>query len=210
MKVDRPIVRSFRAPFLAEAARWVRSGGHAAVWLTPRKARFVFPRPARGDLHDLGIWSALDMGQWPYFVAREGTLFEGLAYVKVPHNCFGIVRDRVIRDSIHPGPKRTIELDCLACGSCCRDNDVVLERKDVRRFEKAGRGELARPPYARERSGRIVLVLAPNKDCQHLASDNTCGIYALRPGACSEFPVGSECCLSSREEEMNLVDGAVA
>jgi Fe-S-cluster containining protein len=56
----------------------------------------------------------------------------------------------------------------------------------------------------------VVLVLAKNKDCKHLARDNKCGIYALRPDACSHFPVGSECCLSAREEEMGIIDGATA
>lgn len=210
MKVVRPVVRSFRWQYLEEAAAWVRSGGHAVVWLAPRKARFVFARPARGDDHDLGWWAVLDMGRLSYKVARPGTLFAGLAYVAVPHDCYAIVHDRVVRDSIHAGPTRALELDCLECGACCRDNFVELDDVDIERFEKAGRGDLARPPYARRKDGAVVLVLQPNKDCQHLGSDNKCGIYAIRPDACSHFPVGSECCLSSREEEMEIVDGATA
>ncbi len=50
-------------------------------------------------------------------------------------------------------------------------------------------------------------MLAKSKDCKHLGSDNKCAIYAIRPDACSTFPAGSECCLSSREEEMGIVDG---
>jgi len=52
-----------------------------------------------------------------------------------------------------------------------------------------------------------VLVLRKDKRCKHLADDNKCGIYPIRPDACSTFPVGSECCLSAREEEMEIVDG---
>ncbi|MCL2450901.1 MAG: YkgJ family cysteine cluster protein, partial [Polyangiaceae bacterium] len=136
--------------------------------------------------------------------------FAGLAYVRVPHDCYSIVRDRAARDSIHPGPTRDIDLDCLQCGACCRDNRVVLDDDDVARFEQAGRGELARRPYTKRDSGQIVLVLRRDKDCRHLGADNKCAIYALRPSACSTFPVGSECCLSSREEEMGIVDGARA
>jgi hypothetical protein len=207
MRVARPVVRSFRTPYLEEAAAWVRSGGHAIVWIAPRKARLVFQRPREGDEHDLGWWSALDMGRTEYRVARHGT-FDGMAYVRVPHDCYPIVRARVVRDSIHRGPWRLLDLDCLECGACCKDNRVELDEDDVARLEHAGRGELARPPYARRDDGTVVLVLRKDKRCKHLAGDNKCGIYPIRPSACSTFPVGSECCLSSREEEMGIVDGA--
>jgi hypothetical protein len=207
MRVERPVVRSFRPPYLEEAAAWVRSGGHAVVWIEPRKARLVFPRPREGDEHDLGWWSALDMGRTEYSVARRGT-FDGMAYVRVPHDCYAIVRARVVRDSIHRGPRRALDLDCLECGACCKDNRVELDDDDVARLENAGRGELARAPYARRDDGAVVLVLRKDKRCKHLAEDNKCGIYPIRPDACSTFPVGSECCLSSREEEMGIVDGA--
>lgn len=209
MRVVRPVVRSYRWPYFEEAASWVRAGGHAVVWIAPRKARLVFRKPREGDERDLGYWSALDIGQLEYTVARRGT-FEGMAYVKVPHDCYGIVRERIVRDSIHPGPTRTLRLDCLECGACCKDNRVELEDEDIARLERAGRGDLARPPYARRDDGAVVLVLQRDKRCRHLAGDNKCDIYAIRPDACSSFPVGSECCLSSREEEMGIVDGATA
>jgi Fe-S-cluster containining protein len=206
MQVVRPVVRSFKWPHLEQAAAWVRAGGHAVVWLAPNKARLVFRRPTKGDIGDLGKWSALDMGRTDWLVAREGP-FQGMAFLKVPHDCYGIVRARATRDSIHPEATRAIELDCLECGACCKDNRVELDDDDVARFEKGGRADLARPPYAKRDDGKLVLVLAPDKRCKHLADDNKCGIYALRPEACSSFPVGSECCLSSREEEMGILDG---
>jgi hypothetical protein len=209
MRVTRPIVRSFRWPYFEEAAAWVRAGGHAIVWIAPRKARLVFARPRKGDDGDLGRWSALDMGRTDWLVAVRGP-FTGMAFVKVPHDCYAIVRDRVVRDSIYPDATRTLDLDCLECGACCKDNRVELDDDDVARFERAGRGELARPPYARREDGSVILVLRPDKRCKHLAADNKCGIYAIRPEACSSFPVGSECCLSSREEEMGIVDGATS
>lgn len=205
-RVTRPVVRSFKSPYFDEAAAWVRGGGHAVVWLTPRKARLVFPRPPEGDDLDLGRWSALDIGISDHVVATRGT-FEGMAYVRVPHDCYSIVRDRVHRDSVHELPVRDIDLDCLACAACCKDNCVELEDVDVQRFESAGRGELAKPPYARRDDGMLVLVLQRDKRCKHLADDNKCGIYAIRPAACSTFPPGSECCLSAREEELGIVDG---
>jgi hypothetical protein len=208
-RVTRPVVRSFRPPHFAEAAGWVRRGGHAVVWLTPRKARLIFTKPREGDEHDLGQWSALDLGISEHAVATHGT-FEGLAYVRVPHDCYTIVRDRIVRDSVHEEPLHDVELDCLACAACCKDNCVRLEDVDVARFERAGRGDLARPPYARRDDGTIVLVLQRDKRCKHLGDDNYCGIYEIRPDACSTFPAGSECCLSSREEELGIVDGATA
>lgn len=206
MRVVRPVVRSFKWPHVEEAASWVRAGGHAVVWIAPRKARLVFARPTARDEDDLGYWSVLDLGRTDYRVAGKGP-FEGLAFIAVPHDCYAIVRDRIRRDSTHPRATRAMELDCLACGACCRDNKVILDDVDVERFEKAGRGDLARPPYARREDGSVVLVLRKDKDCKHLGRDNKCGIYAIRPDACSTFPVGSECCLSSREEEMDIIDG---
>jgi hypothetical protein len=179
------------------------------VWKTPRQARLVFARPRAGDQEDLGYWSLLDLGRSEYRIVQSGT-FAGMAMAPIPHDCYAIVRERIVRDSIYPGPRRELSLDCLACGACCRDNRVELDDDDVRRFEQADRHELARPPYARRSDGRLVLVLRRDKQCRHLGDDNRCGIYAIRPGACSTFPPASECCLSSREEEMGIIDGATA
>ena len=164
-RVVRPIVRSFQWAFRANASAWVRAGGHAIVWKSPRQARLVFAKPKKGDEHDLGWWSALDIGRTEYLVASGGP-FSGLAYLRVPHDCYSIVRDRVVRDSIHRGPTRVLELDCLACGACCKDNRVVLEDHDIARFNKAGRGELARAPYAKRDDGVVVLVLGKKQEVQ--------------------------------------------
>ena len=205
--VTRPVVRSFHRPYLAEAADWVKAGGHAVVWLSTRKARLVFRKPRDGDDTDLGRWSVLDLGRSNYTVATHGA-FAGMAQLRVPHDSYSIVRERIVRDSVHPGPTRDLELDCLACAACCKDNRVELDAEDIARFERCGRGELARPPYARREDGTIVLVLRKDKRCKHLGERNECGIYEIRPSACSTFPPGSECCLSAREEETGVVDGA--
>jgi Fe-S-cluster containining protein len=205
-KVVRPVVRNYTWLHRARAAEWVRAGGHALVWVAPRKARLVFARPREGDEEDLGWWSVLDLGRSDYELPAAGP-FAGLAYIRVPHDCYTIVRDRVTRDSAHPNATRTLELDCLSCASCCKDNSVELEDQDLERFAKGGRADLGRPPYSRRRDdGKLVLVLAKDKRCKHLARDNKCGIYAIRPDACSTFPAGSECCLSAREEELGIVD----
>jgi hypothetical protein len=209
MRLSRPVVRSFKPPHLSRAAAWVRAGGHAVVWLAPRQARLVFRRPKKGDEFDLGWWSVLDLGRSDYDVERSGP-FAGMGLIRVPHDCYSIVRDRVVRDSIHAGPVRELELDCLECGACCRDNRVELEDQDIERFEKAGRADLTRAPYAKRDDGKIILVLRRDKRCKHLGYDNRCGVYPIRPDACSTFPVASECCLSSREAELGIVDGATS
>jgi uncharacterized protein len=213
MRVLRPIVRQFKSRFTREIAAHVRGGGHAVVWesVAPgerARANLVFPLPKDDDDHDLAVWSLLDMGKSGRWKRIERGPLRGFGTSLVPSDCHAIVRHRAERDSIHEGAVRAMELDCLECGACCKDNRVELEDHDIARFEDAGRGELARPPYARREDGVVVLVLRRDKRCKHLADDNKCGIYAIRPDACSMFPVASECCLSSREEELGIVDGA--
>jgi Fe-S-cluster containining protein len=178
------------------------------VWDAQEWARFVVPRPADGDDHDLGRWAMLDMGRWNFAIVKRGPM-NGLAFMRVPRELLEIVRHRTERDSSLPGPTHAMRLDCLACGACCRANEVVLEDVDVERFEKAGRGELAKRPYTRRhRDGRVILTLRKDGRCHHLADDNRCDIYALRPEACSTFPVASEGCLFSREDELGIYEGA--
>lgn len=209
MRVTRPVVRSYTWRYREQAAAWVRRGGHAVVWRQPRRARLVFARPRAGDDLDLGWWAVLDLGRSDYSVARSGP-FAKMGFVRVPHDCYSIVRARVLRDSIHPEPTRDLDLDCLECGACCRDNRVELCDRDIERFASAGRPDLSRPPYARRRDGTLVLSLRGDRGCRHLGDDNKCAIYRIRPDACSTFPPGSECCLSSREEELAVIDGATA
>ena len=206
IKIIRPIVRSFEARFAREAAAHVRAGGHAVVWDAPRRAKLVVRKPAKGDDTDLGYWSMLDLGCDTYKVETSGAL-AGLASLRVPKSCLDIVRARVERDSVLPGPTRAMKLDCLACGACCRDNEVVLEKADVARFVAAGRADLTKPPYTKTKDGRVLLVLRKDKRCKHLAGDNKCGVYELRPWSCSAFPMGSECCLFAREEVLGIIEG---
>ncbi len=184
----------------------VRGGGHAVVWEAPNVAVLVLPLPNDDDPMDLAYWSILDLGKKRYAAEKKGP-FKGLATTRVPRDCAEIVRHRAERDSIFPGPTRTVVFDCLACGACCKDNAVLIFEDDIERFEKGGRGDLAKKPWAVRRDGKLVLKLAPDKRCFHLAGDNKCGIYSIRPDACSTFPVASECCLYAREEELGIVDG---
>jgi len=205
-KVHRPIVRSFKAKFARNAATWVRSGGHAVFWESPTRARILFPAPKKDDVTDLGVWSVLDLGKLRWEVYQQGT-FKGLGTTLVPKDCHDIVRRRAHRDSEWPGPTRTIKFDCLECGACCRDNEVILTGTDLERFAEGGRPELGKAPLAKRKNGKLVLTLLKSKDCPNLGKDNKCGIYTVRPDACREFPVGSECCLFARSSELGLYDG---
>jgi len=204
--VVRPIVRSFKAKWTSEAVKHVARGGHAIVWETPSRARIYFPTPKKGDIGDLGAWSAHDLGRTRWTKVTSGP-FKGKGSTVVPSDCVEIVKRRAERDSIFPGAVREIAFDCLECGACCRDNEVILDPKDVKRLQKGGFGAFTKAPYAKKKDGRIVLTLLPSKRCRHLAKDNTCGVYVARPDSCSSFPVGSECCLYAREEEFGWVDG---
>lgn len=207
--VNRPIVRQFDLKHVKNAAAWVKSGGHAFVWDGSKKVTFVFPEPEEDNPDDFGLWGIYDMGKWRWSLETSGPL-KGLATSPVPRDCFWIARRRAERDSIHKGPTRKIAIDCTECAACCQDNEVLLQPEDIKRMKDGGRPELTKPPYAkRHKDGRIILTLLPNKRCRHLQSSNMCGIYELRPHSCSEFPMGSECCLFAREDILNLHDGAV-
>jgi Fe-S-cluster containining protein len=206
--VNRPIVRSFASKYAREAAAHVRAGGHAVYWEKHNRALLVFGKPAAGDENDFGLWAVYDMGKVHWRLQTSGPL-RGLATTLVPPSCHWIVRHRAERDSVHPGSVRKVAFDCTRCAACCHDNEVVLLPDDIARFEKGGRGELAKAPYAkRHKDGRILLTLLPSKRCRHLEASNRCGIYELRPNSCSEFPMGSECCLFAREDVLDLHDGA--
>ncbi|HKQ68523.1 MAG TPA: YkgJ family cysteine cluster protein, partial [Polyangiaceae bacterium] len=208
--VVRPVVRSFPARLIHEAAAHVRRGGHAVLWGRAKKRKrawLLFPVPKEDDPHDLSYFAVLDLGKQRFRSAQRGP-GKGLATTLVPPDCHDIVRRRAERDKPHRGATRRLELDCTTCAACCRSNRVELDRDDIERFEGGGRADLARAPYARRSDGKLVLSLTSSRTCVHLRADERCGIYSLRPEMCRVFPEGSECCLSARAEEFDLHDGA--
>jgi len=205
--IRRAIVRSFSARQRRQAAEHARAGGHAVLWEPVSGAHLVLPPPDEDDPKDLALHSILDLGQKRYQISRRGVT-KGLAIVRVGRDRYGIVRQRIARDKHYAGATREIALDCLACGACCYSNEVVLDEKDVQRFERAGRPELASMPYARRKNGKLMLRLAADRGCLQLSLDHRCSIYAIRPDMCRTFPAGSECCLSARAEDFGIYDGA--
>ncbi len=208
-KIVRPVVRAYSLRETAAAAAHVRAGGHAIVWTGARRAKLVVPFFEDDDIAAFGWWSILDLRKQRYQVTRAGHL-KGLIETLIPPDCHRIVRQRVERDAPHRGSVRALALDCLACGACCLSNEVILDDEDVERFRAAGRAELARPPFTRRDDGKLLLRLKREGACRHKQADNKCAIYEFRPGMCREFPVGSECCLSARVEELGVWDGAKA
>jgi hypothetical protein len=86
------------------------------------------------------------------------------------------------------------ELDCRACGACCREAYqvvVVGAREPVRR---------AHPEMVVDRDGALELRRAGDR-CVALAGDGggyTCTIYADRPRTCRDFERGGGHCLTAR------------
>lgn len=208
--VSRPIWRRFRPRYLARAAAHVRAGGHAAIVQPDERIDLLLSVDERGKLTELGLWALLSIEQQRFRRVSEGAA-RGLATARVKRHYEGSVLDWCERDSVHPGAVRELSLDCLACGACCHDANVVLDGDDLARWRRAGRGDLAGRAYVRRaRDGKITLRFAASGRCHHLGHDLRCAIYELRPDNCRAFVVGSEACLSAREETLGIRDGAPA
>ncbi|WP_437709562.1 YkgJ family cysteine cluster protein [Sorangium sp. So ce448] len=208
--VSRPIWRRFRPRFLSRAAAHVRAGGHAAIVLPDERVDLLLSIGEDGKLTELGLWSLLSIEQQRFRRVGEGPA-KGLATARVKRQYEGSVLDWCERDSTHPGAIREVALDCLSCGACCHDANVLLDEVDLARFRGAGRGDLTGRAYVRRaRDGKITLRFAASGRCQHLCEDLRCAIYEIRPDNCRAFVVGSEACLSAREETLGIRDGAPA
>ena len=206
-RVVRPIVRSFSGKQLRDAAAHVRRGGHAVVWETPSRARLLVPAPDPDDPMDLALFSILDLGKTRYEISNEGVT-KGLAMTRVPSDCNDLISRRTERDEVHAGATRPIDLDCLACGACCRANKVELSKVDIARFEEAGRGRpLADALFS---TTRRQAGASPSGRSQMPAPRQRQQMRNLRNPArdVRDFPMASECCLSARYEELGIYDGA--
>jgi Fe-S-cluster containining protein len=172
-------------------------------------AWMLLPTDAEGTPTELATWSMLALEKSSFEIVRAGAA-KGLATMRIPRDYEQAVEEWCERDSKWSGTTRDVGFDCLECGSCCRDNRVILYDEDYARWKAAGRDDLFGKPYLRNVKGIVMLRLRNDeeKNCVHLKSDNKCGIYAIRPYNCSSFPVGSEPCLESRREELDDIDGA--
>lgn len=205
--VVRPVWRKFHPRFLARAATHVRAGGCAVIDDDATGVRMLLPVDERGKITELGLWALLAIEQQRWRRVVDGPA-QGLATARVRPHFEGSVLDWCDRDGVHPGPTRSVALDCLACAACCHEANVLLDEADFERWTDAGRGDLVSRAYIRRaRDGKVTLRFAASGRCQHLGLDKKCGIYEIRPDNCRAFVVGSEACLAAREDTLGLRDG---
>ena len=206
--LDRPIWRRFKPRFFARAVAHVRAGGHAAILHDDDTLEVLLGVGADGRRTELGEWAMLSIEHRRWTRVKDGPA-EGLARFRVRKEYAGSVLDWCERDSVHPGTTRRMKLDCLDCGACCHDSNVLLDEVDLDRWREAGRRDLVSAAnIVRRRGGPITLRFPKPGPCQHLGADIKCAIYALRPDNCRVFVVGSEACLAARESTLGLRDGA--
>ncbi len=97
------------------------------------------------------------------------------------------------------------ELDCLACGACCRtgsDGCILIPPEDLTRWRALGRHDVAdavQPGHF----GLVAFATRADGSCVHLgteASANACRIYPIRGTTCRQFERGSPQCLEFRRD----------
>jgi Fe-S-cluster containining protein len=206
MRITRPVWRQFSPKFIDNAAEWVRSGGHAVIVYRPSKLRLVLGVDKKGELTEQGLWAVLALEQHRAKKEKEGPLKGLFTILAAPHARYATL-DWCERDSGFAKPTRVLKLDCLECGACCHESNVILYDSDLERFREAGRTDLLTNKHLiRKKDGKLRLRFLPSGRCPQLESDNKCNVYAARPFNCSVFPAGSEACLAARESTLNLRD----
>lgn len=97
------------------------------------------------------------------------------------------------------------DLDCLACGACCRtghDGRILVPAEDLVRWRRIGRDDLVeqlQPGHF----GEQAFATRADGSCVHLgtpASPNACSIYEVRGTTCRDFEAGSRQCLEFRRD----------
>ncbi len=206
MKITRPVWRRFAPKFEANAVAWVKRGGAAVIVHSNTRLQLLLEAGPDGKPTELALWAVLALEQQKPRLIKEGKAKGLFTILAVPHAREAVL-DWCERDAGHPGHTRTLDLDCLDCGACCHEANVLLDESDLDRFREGGRADLTTSRYIkRTRDGKIRLRFAKDGRCQNLLQDNKCRIYPLRPFNCSVFPMGSEACLAAREMTLNLRD----
>jgi Fe-S-cluster containining protein len=179
------------------AIRHARAGGIAVV----KDTRWKLLGDAGPPGEDLPLyvdWAirAVEASRWAEIV--EGPA-KGLVEAAITKDWRERVDEWIDRDKAFEGAVSRTTFDCMKCGACCFDNKVVLDEEDVARFRAGGRADLLR--RTSRKAGLRLLPLAPTKEkpCVHL-EELMCTIYEVRPNMCRDFPVGTEQCMTSRED----------
>jgi Fe-S-cluster containining protein len=80
------------------------------------------------------------------------------------------------------------QIDCLACGNCCRTLQIVVDKKDIQRLAK--RLEMTPQQFSRQyvETDSDQTQYLKSTPCAFLGEDNRCSVYEDRPQACHDFP----------------------
>jgi Fe-S-cluster containining protein len=107
----------------------------------------------------------------------------------------------------HPGTmtQGEPELDCLACGACCRqasDGRILVPAEDLVRWKRQGRADLL-ATLVPGHFGELAFESTADGACVHLGTTenaNACRIYEDRGTTCHEFERGSWQCREFRRD----------
>ena len=95
--------------------------------------------------------------------------------------------DRILR-RIAEGVEE--QIDCLACGNCCRVATAKVTERDVERLSKHLRQKPARflAEFTEESAEEGVILRRDKKTGCVFLSGNECTVYDARPESCQRFP----------------------
>lgn len=139
---------------------------------------------------------AVEASRWAEIV--EGPA-KGCVEAKITRDWRERVQEWIDRDRAFPGSTAEASFDCMLCGACCHDNKVVLDEEDLKRFRDGGRADLIKRTSKKGILRLLPLAREKEKPCVHL-KQKMCTIYDVRPNMCRDFPVGTEQCITSRED----------
>jgi uncharacterized protein len=195
--VVRPLWREFSPDKLRAAVRHAKDGGLAVV-KDQRWKLLGDAGPPGEDLPQLVDWAirAIESARWAEVV--EGPA-KGCVEAAITRDWRKRVQEWIDRDRAFSGSTTETSFDCMVCGACCYDNNVVIDEQDVARFREGGRADLLRKLSRRAGLKLLPLVRDKEKPCVHLQK-KMCTIYDVRPNMCRDFPVGTEQCITSRED----------
>ena len=97
------------------------------------------------------------------------------------------------------------ELDCLACGVCCRqasDGRILVPAEDIVRWKRTGRSDLVEQ-LTDGHFGEMAFAYTSEGSCVHLGtpfSPHACSIYEERGTTCRDFRKGSWQCHEFRRD----------
>ena len=106
------------------------------------------------------------------------------SFVKHRLNFGDAALDSVVRETADDVME---EIDCTACGHCCRTLQIVVDDFDIGRLAtrlNVKPEELKRKHVGRTEDGELVFNRQP---CPFL-DGNLCSIYEVRPAVCADYP----------------------